>query len=95
MKTYFVYILAGKSATLYVGVTNDLSRRLLEHARKLVPGFTRRYNIRRLVYFEPFGDARAAIAREKQLKRWTRQKKQALIESTNPQWKDLSGSFRS
>jgi putative endonuclease len=95
MKTYFVYILAGKSATLYVGVTNDLLRRLLEHTRELVPGFTRRYNIRRLVYFEPFGDVRTAIAREKQLKRWTREKKQALIESANPQWKDLSGSFRS
>ena len=72
MNTYCVYIMASKSRTLYTGVTNNLERRVLEHRRKLVPGFTARYNIDRLVYYEVCGDPRAAISREKQLKGWTR-----------------------
>ena len=80
MKNYYVYILASKSRTLYTGITNDLERRVVEHRRKLVPGFTARYNINRLVYFEVFHDALDAIAREKQIKGWNRMKKVALIE---------------
>ena len=68
MKTYYVYIMANKSRTLYISVTNNLERRVLQHRRKLVPGFTGRCNINRLVYYERFGDVRAAISREKQIK---------------------------
>ncbi|HEV2349424.1 MAG TPA: GIY-YIG nuclease family protein [Terriglobia bacterium] len=93
MKTYYVYILASKSRTLYTGVTNNLERRVVEHRRKLVPGFTARYNINRLVFFEVFHDALDAIAREKQIKAWSRIKKIALIESTNRDWKDLSDGW--
>ena len=88
-RDYFVYILANWSRTLYVGVTNDLERRVFEHKQKLVPGFTSRYRIDRLVYFEMTPDVFAAIAREKQLKGWRRSRKVALIESANPNWKDL------
>jgi len=90
MKTYYVYIMASPSRTLYTGVTNNLERRVLEHRRKLVPGFTARYNITRLVHYEVFGDIRRAIHREKQIKGWLRSKKIALIESANRDWKDLS-----
>ena len=90
MNTYFVYILANRSGTLYVGVTNNLARRLYQHRHKLIPGFTSDYNIDRLIYFECSGDVRAAIAREKQIKRWRREKKVALIESVNRDWHDLS-----
>ena len=90
MKTYYVYIMANKSRTLYISVTNNLERRVLQHRRKLVPGFTGRYNINRLVYYERFGDARAAISREKQIKGWLRTKKIVLIESANRDWKELS-----
>ena len=90
MNTYFVYILTNCSGTLYVGVTNNLARRLYQHRHKLIPGFTSDYNIDRLVYFECSGDVRAAIAREKQIKRWRREKKVALIESVNRDWHDLS-----
>jgi putative endonuclease len=93
MKTYFVYVMANASRTLYTGVTNNLERRVLEHRRKLLPGFTARYNINRLVYFEAFGDVLAAIASEKQIKSWRRMKKIALIESTNRDWKDLSAPW--
>ncbi len=95
MKTYYVYIMASKSRTLYTGVTNNLERRVLQHRRKLVPGFTARYNINRLVYYEVCGDPLAAINREKQIKGWTRLKKLALIESVNRDWKDLSGGWPS
>ena len=91
---YHVYILASSSAVLYTGVTNHLERRVAEHGQKLLSAFSKRYNITRLVYFEAFGDVRAAIAREKQLKRWRRDKKVALIEKTNPKWPDLSEDFR-
>lgn len=90
MGLYYVYILTNPSRTLYVGVTNDLERRVYQHRHKLVEGFTRRYNITRLVYFEDTTDILAAIAREKQLKGWTRAKKLSLIKGVNPQWRDLS-----
>ena len=89
MKTYYVYIMANKSRTLYTGVTNNLERRVLQHRRKLVPGFTSRYQINRLVYYETFGDVRAAINRETEIKGWLRARKVALIESANRDWKDL------
>ncbi len=82
--------MTNKSRTLYTGVTSDLERRVYEHKQRLVPGFTGKYNITRLVYFEVTYDVRAAIAREKQIKGWLRRKKIALIESVNPEWKDLS-----
>ena len=87
---YFVYLLASKSRTLYVGVTNDLSRRMYEHKQGLVRGFSWKYNVDRLVYFESTSDVLAAIAREKQIKGWRRTKKVTLIESANPDWKDLT-----
>jgi len=90
MPDYYVYIMTNESRTLYTGVTNDLTRRVYEHKHKLVPGFTSKYNITQLVYFETTSDIRAAIAREKQIKGWLRKKKIALIESVNPCWKDLS-----
>jgi putative endonuclease len=93
VREYHVYMLASKSGVLYVGITNDLSRRVFEHKQKLIPGFTSTYNVTRLVYLESFGDVREAIAREKQLKGWRRDKKVSLIESTNPTWRDLSASW--
>lgn len=89
MKEYFVYIMASASGTLYTGVTGDLERRVAEHKQKLIPGFTARYNITRLVWYEMTPDVRSAIAREKQIKGWLRAKKIALIESVSPQWRDL------
>jgi putative endonuclease len=82
--------MTNKSRTLYTGITNDLERRVYEHKQKLVPGFTAKYNIDRLVYFEATQDVHAAISREKQIKGWLRAKKIALIESMNPEWGDLS-----
>lgn len=89
MRQYFVYIMTNRSRTLYTGVTNDLERRVEEHRIKLVPGFTSKYNITQLVYWEEYKDVRAAIAREKEIKGWLRSKKIALIESLNPHWDDL------
>ena len=89
-KEYYVYIMTNKSRTLYTGVTNSLMRRVYEHKNKLVPSFTNKYNIQFLVYYEAGSDIHAAIAREKQIKGWLRAKKIALIDSMNPQWKDLS-----
>jgi putative endonuclease len=88
-KNYYAYVLASISRTLYIGVTNDLERRLVEHAEGLMPGFTAKYHVKRLVYFEAFGEIEAAIAREKQLKGWRRAKKIKMIESLNPSWNDL------
>ena len=85
-----MYFMTNHSKTLYVGVTNNLVYRVYEHKQKLIPGFTARYNLTRLVYFETANDAGAAIGREKQIKGWLRRKKIALIESLNPQWEDLS-----
>jgi len=89
-RDYWMYMLANKSRMLYVGVTNDLERRLAEHRAKLAPGFPERYGLTNLVYFESTGDVQAAIAREKQLKSWVRRKKVALVHSMNPEWKDLA-----
>lgn len=87
---YYVYILASLSRTLYVGVTNDLVRRMYEHRTKRFGGFTAQYNVDRLVHYEHTPDAQAAIAREAQIKKWSRKKKIALIEATNAKWIDLS-----
>ena len=93
MHEYVVYILASRSRTLYVGVTSDPSRRIHEHKCGAIPGFTRTYGITRLVYFERTSDVGAAIAREKQLKRWPRWRKDRLIEAANPDWVDLSADW--
>ena len=89
-KTFHVYRLAGKSGAPYVGITNDLARRVWEHKHKQLPGFTQKYNVTNLVWFEAHGRPASAIAREKQIKAWRRAKKVALIATLNPQWKDLS-----
>ena len=88
-----VYIMASASGVLYVGVTNGLESRVMQHKEKVVPGFSRTYNTTKLVYFEAFGDIRDAIAREKQIKRWRREKKVFLVEKQNPRWLDLSAEF--
>jgi len=93
VRAYYVYILANKTKRLYTGVTNNLLRRVYEHKHGLVPGFTKRYSLTRLVYFEATKDVLAAITREKRIKGWLRAKKIALIESVNPQWKDLSADW--
>jgi len=93
VKYYYVYIVASASRVLYTGVTSNLERRVLEHRRKLLGGFTARYNINRLVYYEVSSEIAAAITREKQIKGWSRRKKNALIESVNRDWKDLSADW--
>jgi putative endonuclease len=91
MQVYYVYILAsGRNGTLYVGVTNDLQRRVYEHKQGLFDGFTKKHHTQLLVYFEESNDIQAALAREKQLKRWHRDWKLQLIEKNNLQWEDLS-----
>ncbi len=90
MKDYYVCIMSKVSRTLYVGVTNDLKRRVYEHKQRLGHGFTRRYNLTLLVHFEAMPDIVAAIEREKQIKGWLRARKAALVESANPEWIDLS-----
>ena len=87
---YYVYILANRThTTLYIGVTNDLLRRVYEHRAEVVPGFTARYHVDRLVYYEVFGSAYEAISREKALKGWRRSRKNELVERENPTWRDL------
>jgi putative endonuclease len=94
--TFFVYILASKrNGTLYIGVTNDLARRMSEHKAKLVAGFTRKYNVDQLVYFEAFDSILEARAREHSLKRWRRAWKIKLIEDLNPDWNDLTSRLNS
>jgi len=94
MRTYYVYILSNShKTTLYIGVTNDLERRVREHKNKIFRGFTSRYNISKLVYFEEFSDVEEAISREKQLKNWHRAWKENLIRANNPNWRDLSASW--
>jgi putative endonuclease len=88
-KYYYVYIMTNVSGTLYIGITSNLQGRVYQHRKKVMAGFTARYNITRLVYIETFDHPSDAIAREKQLKRWGRAKKIKLIESTNPSWDDL------
>ena len=90
---YTVYILASESGTLYIGVTNDLYRRISEHKQKLIEGFTKKYNCIKLVYYENYSDIRRAIDREKQLKNWNRKKKEMLVKNINPTWKDLSNEW--
>ena len=92
-RTFYVYLLASKSRRLYVGVTNNLERRLFEHKAKQFDGFTKQYNIDRLVYFEQTNDILGAITREKQIKSWNRSKKLNLIETGNPTWEDLSAEW--
>ena len=90
MKVYYIYILTNQHNTVfYVGVTNNLIRRVYEYKNKLVKGFTSKYNINKLVYYEVFADVRDAIYREKQIKSWSRKKKIEMIEKFNPEWKDL------
>ncbi len=91
MKSYFVYIITNyEKTTLYIGVTNDLIRRMYEHRHGLVRGFSKKYQLKYLVYFEETNDVMAAIQREKQLKKWGRTWKDELINEFNPEWKDLS-----
>ena len=94
MKTYYVYMITNwRNEVLYTGVTNDLARRIHEHREKKVLGFTSRYNLRKLVFFESSPDVYAAIAREKEIKGWVRKKKNALIATINPNWNDLAEEF--
>ena len=81
------------NSVLYTGITNDLERRLYEHKNKLIKGFTSKYNVNKLVYFDHTSDVVTAIAREKEIKGWRREKKNKLVESMNPEWKDLSEEF--
>ena len=92
-KTYHVYIMSNISKMLYAGVTNDIQNRVFQHKMKQVKGFTQRYNLFKLVYAEPFSDVRDAIVREKQMKGWLRARKVALINSTNPEWRDLAADW--
>jgi putative endonuclease len=93
-KTYYVYILASKrNGTLYIGVTNDLARRSWEHREGSVPGFTKKYGVKMLVYYEVFEDINAAIHREDRLKKYKREWKLNLIEKRNPDWRDLAGEL--
>lgn len=91
MKNYFIYILASrKNGTLYIGITNNLQKRIYEHKNELLEGFTKKYGVKRLVYFEQTNDIQSAIQREKNLKKWKREWKINLIEMSNPEWKDLA-----
>jgi putative endonuclease len=88
---YYVYLITNwNNKVMYVGVTNNLERRIYEHKNKMVKGFTEKYNVSKLVYFEETQDIIAAIAREKEIKKWRRQKKNQLVMNNNPTWKDLS-----
>jgi putative endonuclease len=93
MKTFYVYILASTSGTLYTGITNDIKRRVFEHKNHLVPGFTDKHNIDKLLYIETFRNVDHAIKREKQIKGWKREKKIKLIDQENPQRNDLSAEW--
>jgi putative endonuclease len=93
MKEYYVHIMSNKRGALYTGVTNNLEQRVYQHKNKLIEGFTKRYNITQLVYFECTNDVTVAIAREKQIKGMLRSKKVSLIKTPNPQWQDLSDGW--
>jgi len=94
MKSYYVYIITNKkNGVLYIGVTNDIERRIYEHKNKLVEGFSSKYNLNKLVYFEETSDIRTALEREKRLKKWNRDWKIRLIKEKNPNWEDLSMTF--
>lgn len=92
-RNYYVYILSNQSRTLYIGLTNNIKKRVRQHKDELIEGFTKRYKINILVYFESFGDVYSAIAREKQIKHWRREKKLAQITKENPEWRDLSDGW--
>lgn len=87
---FYVYIMASDSGTLYIGITNNLERRVWEHQHHFIESFTKKYSCYKLIYFEHFTDVHEAITREKQIKKWRREKKQNLIKTINPTWKDLS-----
>ncbi len=92
---YYVYILTNwNNKVMYIGMTNNLERRLFEHKNKINDGFTKKYNVNKLVYFEETSDVHAAIDREKEIKKWRREKKNNLVLSLNPQWKDLSDDWQ-
>jgi putative endonuclease len=93
VNTYYLYIMASKTGTVYVGFTSDSKQRVYQHKNHLLPGFTDKYNVERLVYIETFGEAFAGIRREKQIKAWRREKKVRLIDSANPKWDDLSAEW--
>ncbi|MCB9211115.1 MAG: GIY-YIG nuclease family protein [Ignavibacteriales bacterium] len=93
MKDYYVYIITNNKKTLYIGVTNNLQRRIYEHKNQLIEGFSKKYNLNKLVYYEIYSEINDAIKREKQLKNWHREWKINLIESLNPNWDDLSEGF--
>ncbi len=93
MKKFYIYIMNNHSGTLYTGMTNNLERRVYQHKRGLLGGFTKKYRVTRLAYFEETNDVKAAIVREKQIKGWRRSKKMALIKSLNPTWKDLAADW--
>ena len=94
MGSYYVYLMTNwNNKVMYLGVTNDLERRVYEHKNKLIKGFTDKYNVNKLVYFEDTSDVVAAITREKEIKKWRREKKNALVKKVNPDWKDLSEAF--
>jgi putative endonuclease len=93
-KQYFIYMMTNRWLNvLYTGITNSLQRRVWQHKNKAVPGFTKKYNCDRLVYFEQYDEVTHAIAREKQIKNWPRAKKNALVETLNPQWTDLAADW--
>lgn len=93
MREYFVYLMASQSRTLYVGVTSDLERRVLEHKSGTISGFTQKYNVTNLVWFEIFTEVDQAFDAEKRIKKWRREKKVALIEDRNPEWEDLASGW--
>lgn len=94
-KNYYVYLLTNwNNKVIYVGVTNDLNRRIYEHKNKLISGFTKKHNLNKLVYFEETCDINAAINREKEIKKWRREKKDILVNQINPNWQDLSDGFK-
>ena len=94
-KNYYVYLLTNwNNKVIYLGVTNDLNRRIYEHKNKLISGFTEKYNLNKLVYFEETCDINAAINREKEIKKWRREKKDILVNQINPNWQDLSDGFK-
>jgi putative endonuclease len=94
-KKYYIYLLTNwNNRVMYIGVSNNLERRLYEHKNKLVKGFTEKYNVHRLVYYEETPDVRSALEREKEIKKWRRDKKDILVVSTNPTWKDLSEEWQ-
>ena len=93
-KTYYVYLLTNwNNKVMYVGITNNLERRIYEHKEKIVKGFTEKYNVNKLVYYEQTSDIVEALNREKEIKKWRRNKKNQLVENTNPAWRDLSNDF--